>query len=280
MFYLYLQIKQMKIIEKKNDLYKYLTNISNLGFVPTMGALHGGHLSLIRESQKICKKTLVSIFVNSTQFNNKKDFLSYPRNIKKDLKILKKLKVDYVFIPKKKEIYKKRRFKKIIIKKNLNILCGKHRKGHFEGVIDIIDRFLNLINPKYMFLGQKDFQQQFLIKEYVKNKFKIKIKSCQTVRDNNKIALSSRNKLLNEKELKIVSKITNKLILLRKNIKKNINLFKKVKNIKKELINSFNIKLEYLEILNKKNLSKNIRKNNFKIFIAYYIGKVRLIDNF
>jgi pantoate--beta-alanine ligase len=131
-----------------------------------------------------------------------------------------------------------------------------------------------------MFLGQKDFQQQFLIKEYVKNKFKIKIKSCQTVRDNNKIALSSRNKLLNEKELKIVSKITNKLILLRKNIKKNINLFKKIKNIKKELINSFNIKLEYLEILNKKNLSKNIRKNNFKIFIAYYIGKVRLIDNF
>ena len=99
----------------------------------------------------------------------------------------------------KKEIYKKRRFKKIIIKKNLNILCGKHRKGHFEGVIDIIDRFLNLINPKYMFLGQKDFQQQFLIKEYVKNKFKVKIKSCKTVRDNNKIALSSRNKLLNGK---------------------------------------------------------------------------------
>ena len=280
MFYLYLQIKQMKIIEKKKNLDKYLTNISNLGFIPTMGALHAGHLSLVRESQKICKKTLVSIFVNPTQFNNKKDFLSYPRNIKKDLNILKKLKVDYVFIPSKKEIYKKRRFKKIIIKKNLNILCGKHRKGHFEGVIDIIDRFLNLINPKYMFLGQKDFQQQFLIKEYVKNKFKVKIKSCKTVRDNNKIALSSRNKLLNEKELKIVSKITNKLILLRKNIKKNINLFKKIKNIKKELINSFNIKLEYLEILNKKNLSKNIRKNNFKIFIAYYIGKVRLIDNF
>jgi len=280
MFYLYLQITQMKIIKKKNDFNKYLTNISNLGFVPTMGSLHDGHLSLVKESQKICKKTLVSIFVNPAQFDNKKDFLSYPRNIKKDLNILKKLKVDYVFIPSKKEIYKKRRFKKIIIKKNLNILCGKHRKGHFEGVIDIIDRFLNLINPKYMFLGQKDFQQQFLIKEYVKNKFKVKIKSCKTVRDNNKIALSSRNKLLNEKELKIVSKITNKLILLRKNIKKNINLFKKIKNIKKELINSFNIKLEYLEILNKKNLSKNIRKNNFKIFIAYYIGKVRLIDNF
>ena len=270
----------MKIIKKKNDFNKYLTNISNLGFVPTMGSLHDGHLSLVKESQKICKKTLVSIFVNPAQFDNKKDFLSYPRNIKKDLNILKKLKVDYVFIPSKKEIYKKRRFKKIIIKKNLNILCGKHRKGHFEGVIDIIDRFLNLINPKYMFLGQKDFQQQFLIKEYVKNKFKVKIKSCKTVRDNNKIALSSRNNLLNEKELKIASKIANKLILLRKNINKNINLFKKIKNIKKELINNFDIKLEYLEILNKNNLSKNVRKNNFKIFIAYYIGKVRLIDNF
>ena len=97
----------MKIIKKKNDFNKYLTNISNLGFVPTMGSLHDGHLSLVKESQKICKKTLVSIFVNPTQFNNKKDFLSYPRNIKKDLNILKKLKVDYVFIPNKKEIYKK-----------------------------------------------------------------------------------------------------------------------------------------------------------------------------
>ena len=270
----------MKIIRRIKELKSEISNINNLGFVPTMGGFHKGHLSLVRKSIKKCSKTLVSIYVNPTQFNNKKDFSRYPRNIKKDLNKLKKLNIDYVFVPNTSEIYKEKRKKRLIVHSKKKVLCGKYRKDHFEGVIDIVDRFLNIINPKYMFLGQKDFQQQFLIKEYVKNKFKVKIKSCKTVRDNNKIALSSRNKLLNEKELKIVSKITNKLILLRKNIKKNINLFKKIKNIKKELINSFNIKLEYLEILNKKNLSKNIRKNNFKIFIAYYIGKVRLIDNF
>ena len=114
----------MKIIKKIDELNKYISNVSNLGFVPTMGGLHKGHVSLIKESIKKCKKTLISIFINPTQFNKKKDFLTYPRNMKKDLSILKKLDVDIVFIPSSKEMYKKKRKKKIIIKKNLNILCG------------------------------------------------------------------------------------------------------------------------------------------------------------
>ena len=187
----------MKIIKKIDELDKYISNVSNLGFVPTMGGLHKGHVSLIKESIKKCNKTLISIFINPTQFNKKKDFLTYPRNMKKDLSILKKLDVDIVFIPSSKEMYKKKRKKKIIIKKNLNILCGKYRKGHFEGVIDIVDRFLQIIKPRYIFLGEKDFQQQFLVKQHINNSCKTTVKLCKTIRDKNKIALSTRNKLLN-----------------------------------------------------------------------------------
>ena len=154
----------MKILRSIEELKKNIINISNLGFVPTMGGLHEGHLSLIKKSLKKSNKTLVSIYVNPTQFNNKKDFYNYPKNINVDVNKLKKLKVDFVFMPKTSEIYKIKRKKKIIMHNKSKILCGKHRRGHFYGVIDVVDRFLNIINPKYMFLGEKDYQQLFLIK--------------------------------------------------------------------------------------------------------------------
>ena len=124
-----------------------------------MGSLHNGHISLIKKSKKICKKTIVSIFVNPTQFNNKNDFAKYPRNIKKDLRILKKLKVNFLFIPNKSEIYDSQKRKKIILPKKQQILCAKYRKGHFEGVIDVMDRLTNIIKPKIFM--EKDFQQLF-----------------------------------------------------------------------------------------------------------------------
>ena len=155
----------MKIIRKIKELKSQILNNNSIGFVPTMGAFHNGHLSLIKKSLSISNKTIVSIYINPTQFNNKRDFLSYPRNLKKDLNELKKLNVDFVFLPKTSEIYKKKRKKKIIIHNKKNILCGKYRKGHFEGVVDVIDRLISIINPKYMFLGEKDFQQLFLIKK-------------------------------------------------------------------------------------------------------------------
>ena len=269
----------MKIIKKIAELDKYISNVSNLGFVPTMGGLHKGHVSLIKESIKKCKKTLISIFINPTQFNKKKDFLTYPKNMKKDLAILKKLDVDIVFIPSSKEMYKKKRKKKIIIKKNLNILCGKYRKGHFEGVIDIVDRFLQIIKPRYIFLGEKDFQQQFLVKQHINNRFKTTVKLCKTIRNKNKIALSTRNKLLNIREIKKCSLIVKKLISVKNKVKKKLNYSKNIFNIKRELMNNFKIKIDYLELRNENNLSKKFNKNNFRVFIAYHIGKVRLIDN-
>ena len=270
----------MKILLNNIDLNEALYGISNIGFVPTMGSLHKGHISLINKSLKECNKTIVSIFINPKQFNNKNDFKKYPRNYKKDLSILKKLKVNFVYIPKKNHIFKSKNQKKIKLLKKDKILCAKYRKGHFEGVIDVMDRLTMIIKPKKIFMGEKDFQQLYLVKRYIRKKYKSKIIQCKTIRDKNKLALSSRNLLLNKKELSKAGKIAKNIILFKKklSIKKDINKSLLIK--KDELNKSFNIKIEYLEIRNKHNLRISNKILNSKIFIAYYINKVRLIDNF
>jgi len=161
----------MKIILNNNSLFKSLRPFNDIGFVPTMGSIHEGHLSLIDRSNRSCKKTIVSIFVNPKQFNNKKDFKNYPTNIKEDIKILKKTKkVDFLYIPKFKDIYNNNKKSNIKITKKDKVLCAKYREGHFEGVLDVMERLTNLINPKKIFMGKKDYQQYFLIKNYLKNK--------------------------------------------------------------------------------------------------------------
>jgi pantoate--beta-alanine ligase len=270
----------MKILKNISVLKRAITNITNLGFVPTMGSFHSGHISLIKKSLKKCKKTLVSIYINPRQFNNKNDFLKYPRNMKKDLTILKKIKVDYVFTPNTKEIYKKKRLKKIILPKSQRILCAKFRKGHFEGVIDIMDRFINLIKPKYVFMGEKDFQQLYLLKNYVSKKYKSKIYGCKTVRDRNNVALSSRNYLLSQKNLYKAGLISAILKKAKYKVIKEHSIDRFLVSLKEKLIKKFKIKIEYLELRNQNDLkSKNIQKKN-RIFIAYYLNNVRLIDNY
>ena len=270
----------MKILLNNIDLNEALYGISNIGFVPTMGSLHKGHISLIKKSLKECNKTIVSIFINPKQFNNKNDFKRYPRNYKKDLSILKKLKVNFVYIPKKNHIFKSKNQKKITLFKKDKILCAKYRKGHFEGVIDVMDRLTMNIKPKKIFMGEKDFQQLYLVKRYIRKKYNSKIIQCKTIRDKNKLALSSRNLLLNKKELSKAGKIAKNIILFKKklSIKDDIN---KLLLAKKDEYNKlFNIKIEYLENRNKHNLKITNKILNSKIFIAYYINKVRLIDNF
>ena len=197
----------MKIIKKFEDLKIELSNSKNLGFVPTMGYLHNGHISIIKSSQKKCKTTLVSIFVNPAQFNKKTDFKTYPKNIKKDILLLKRLKVDYLFLPNNKTIYKNKSDMKVNINNKDKILCAKFRTGHFQGVLAVINQFLTNINANYMFLGEKDFQQIFLIKKFIKKKFKTVIITCKTIRDSNKVALSSRNDLLSKAKLKNSSSV-------------------------------------------------------------------------
>jgi len=269
----------MKILLNNNDLNEALYNVSNLGFVPTMGGLHQGHISLIKRSLKECNKTIVSIFVNPTQFNNKNDFKKYPRNNKKDLKILKKLNVDLVYLPSIKDIYSSNRLAKIKINKKDQILCAKFRKGHFEGVIDVMDRLTTIIKPRKIFMGEKDFQQLYLVKKFIKKKHQSKIISCKTVRNKNKLALSSRNLLVKKNKLTKAEKLIQDLISIKKSLTKKINLNQILDFKKKELSKMYNIKIEYLELRNKDNLKKTNKLQNSKIFIAYYLDKVRLIDN-
>ena len=270
----------MIIYKSINKLNKEVNFKANIGFVPTMGSLHKGHISLIKSSKEISKKTLVSIFINPSQFNKYSDLRDYPRNLKNDIAILKKLKVDYLLLPSEKEIYKKKKDKKIKINSKDKILCAKHRPGHFEGVLAVINRFLNEFKPKSIFFGEKDYQQLFLIKKFIKRKHNIKVYSCLTVRDQNKVALSSRNILLNNNDIKKSSYIAGLLLKFKNELKKNLSYKKNLNKIIYKLNKMKNIKVEYLEIRNKNNLSRFYNKDNFKIFLAYYNKKIRLIDNY
>ena len=270
----------MKTLLNNIDLNEALFGNSNIGFVPTMGSLHDGHISLIKKSLKLSNKTIVSIFVNPKQFNNRRDYKKYPRNIKKDLKILKKLKVDFVYLPEIKEIFKSLNKFKFKLNKQDKILCAKYRKGHFEGVIDVMSRLTQIVDPSKIFMGEKDFQQLKLVKKYIEKKYRSKIISCKTIRDKNKLALSSRNILLNKDNLNKAGKIARNLIFFKKRLLKKKNLENLISVKKNELIKKYDIKIDYLELRNTKNLKLTNRIKNAKIFVAYYINDVRLIDNF
>ena len=270
----------MKILLNKNDLNEALYNVKNLGFVPTMGSLHDGHISLIKKSLKKCSKTIVSIFVNPKQFNNKNDYKEYPRNTDLDLHKLKALKVNFVYLPDKKEIYSQKTQFKFKLAKKDKILCAKFRKGHFEGVIEVMDRLTKIINPKKIYMGEKDFQQLYLVKNFIENKYKIKIISCKTIRNKNNLALSSRNIRLKKAELNKAEKISQNLIDFKKKELKKGNIRKQILLKKKELKKLYKISIDYLELRNKFNLNISNKLKNSKLFFAYYLDDVRLIDNF
>ena len=270
----------MKIFRNKNNLIKEISGLENLGFVPTMGALHKGHISLIRKARKVSKKVLVSIYINAKQFNSRKDFKKYPKNFNKDIDILKKQKVDFLYIPNDKDIYSFEVKKTIHLDKFSKKLCGRFRPGHFKAVVNVINRFLEIIKPKTIYLGMKDFQQLSLIKSHIiKKNIKIKLVACQTIRETNGLALSSRNTKLKKDQILSGGKIyrylkKNKKLILRKILKKNKS------EILNKLISLGAKKVDYIECLNLKKLEfcKNIN-GNFNIFLAYYLNDVRLIDN-
>ena len=270
----------MKILLDNVSLFKSLRPFNDLGFVPTLGSIHKGHLSLITKSKKTCKKTIVSIFLNPKQFNNKKDLDSYPQNITKDLQILRNSKsVDFVYLPKFKDIFKDNKKSNIRLNYKDKILCAKYRKGHFEGVLDVMNRLTKIINPKKIFMGEKDFQQLFLVKNFLEKRYKTKVISCRTIRDKNKIALSSRNILLDKPNFNLAGKIYKRLVNIKKKINNNMDIPNFLNYQKKQLELSFKIKIDYLELRSIKNL-KNSKKNKYsRLFIAYNLNNVRLIDN-
>tara|TARA_Y100001970_G_scaffold271770_1_gene367603 strand:+ start:6 stop:815 length:810 start_codon:yes stop_codon:yes gene_type:complete len=269
----------MKLFTNKKQLQTEIRKFNNISFVPTMGALHKGHESIIRKSVNGSGKTLVSIFINPKQFNNIRDLNTYPKNNKNDIKILKKLKVHYLYKPSYNDIYKFKTENNIYLDRFSKELCGKFRKGHFKGVIDVVNRFLEIIKPNTILLGNKDFQQLYLIKKHIKkNKIKTRVISCKTIRNKYFIAYSSRlNKLNSIEKIKLI-----KVINFLKRYKKNL-ISKKQKfnfnEIKKKIISMGVSKVDYIKLIDLKTL-KGPRRNKFNLFFAFYIGKVRLIDNF
>jgi len=267
----------MKIILNKKRLKNIISKDVNLGFVPTMGGIHKGHLSLCKRSIRECDKTIVTIFVNKKQFNKNEDYKKYPRMIKKDISLLKKLKIDYLYIPTENQIFESKE-KKIRINPFGKILCGKFRPGHFEGVLDVINRFIKIIKPKSIYLGEKDMQQYILIKDFIGKEFnEVKVVLCKTIRKKNGLAMSTRNTFLSLEDEKKASKVYN---FLKKNKKKIVNNKNFNNSLEKKLITFGVSDLEYIKVIDINKIFKPyIKKNNYKIFIAYYFNEIRLIDN-
>lgn len=267
-------INQNKIIGKKISL------------VPTMGSLHEGHFKLIEEAKLHSDFVIVSIFVNKKQFNQKEDYNKYPRNLDKDIAMLKQKGVNAIFCPDDVEIYPKDNIISINIKDVDRILCGKDRIGHFNGVLLIIIKLFSIIRPDIALFGLKDFQQFFLIKRLVQEfNINTKIIGIETIREKSGLALSSRNLRLSNNAIEITSNIFYILSDIRKKIINNnkINIDHLLNISKKYLIELGFQKILYLEIRDEENLNLCIKYNpnvKYRIFISAIIEDVRLIDNY
>ncbi len=277
----------LKIIKKSKtlvrEIQKYKLKKKKIGFVPTLGALHKGHLELIRLAKKESDIVVVSIFLNPLQFNSKSDFKKYPTNLVTDKKKINKEKVNILYIPTINDVFPSKKIKRVKVSSKTNKLCGKFRKGHFNGVVTVLKSLFDQVSPNLAFFGEKDFQQILIIKDLISEyKLKIKIITIPTVRDNTGLAYSSRNNLLNNKQKKIASFLFKTIKEISFKVKKNLNKLNNLKFMgKKKLINYGFSKVDYLEIYNENNLSKkNIKKNNLRVFVAACIGKTRLIDNY
>lgn len=254
-----------------------------IGFVPTMGFLHQGHLSLVEAAVKENDIAVVSIFVNPTQFAPNEDYDSYPRDLKRDFSLLKKLKVDYVFTPKVAEMYPKGYNTYIEVKKLSKFLCGKSRPNHFRGVTTVVTKFFNIIQPQVSYFGQKDYQQLLLIKQLVADlNLAITIKGLPIVREKDGLALSSRNKYLNSQQRKAATILYRSLKYGQDLILKGEKDLKVLKNKILEKIKEEPLaQLDYLAIVDPKNLQKIEKiKGDTLLALAVNIGQTRLIDNF
>jgi pantoate--beta-alanine ligase len=270
-------ITNLKKIVKKNKKTGKV-----IGFVPTMGALHEGHLSLIDRAKKESDYLIASIFINPLQFGPSEDLKRYPRDIKNDKRILKEKKVDLLFYPQADKIYA-HDFSTFVEEAKLSKkLCGKSRPGHFKGVTTVITKLFNIVDPDLSYFGQKDYQQALIVKKIVRDlNFSVKIKIAPTIREKDKLALSSRNLYLSKKERKESQSIYQALLQAKQMINKGEKDPKKITNqINKIIANNSTASIDYIEICNANNLKK-IKKIEGKVFvgIAAYFGKTRLIDN-
>ncbi len=271
-----------RIKDIRERIKKLKQEEKTIGFVPTMGYLHEGHLSLVRKSVKENDVTVVSIFVNPTQFGPGEDFSSYPRDFERDKELLEKENASIIFNPSAEEMYEGDYKTYVVIEELDEFLCGRRRKNHFKGVMTVVLKLFNIVQPDVSYFGQKDAQQAIIITKMVKDlNIPTKIKVLPIVREKDGLAMSSRNKYLNEDERKNALCLYHAVKEAEKMFEKGERDTKTIKDKMFEVIHSYDgVKIDYIEIVDLKTL-KSISKIKDKALcaLAVYIGKARLIDN-
>ena len=276
----------MKVLKSKKTLIDYIERQremgKKIGFAPTMGALHQGHLSLYKAAKKENDEVISSIFVNPTQFNNPDDFQKYPKTLEKDLELLEKAGVDAVYVPNVEEMYpdglnsKKYNFDGLE-----NEMEGKYRPGHFDGVGTIVEELFRQVQPHNAYFGEKDYQQLAIIKKMVeKTKLPVKIHGVPTLREEDGLAMSSRNVRLTETQRKEATIIYETLTKVKEWFK--VLSVEEIKLRVLEIFRNSNFELEYFVIADEKTLKETdyfYKDKNYRAFIVAYADTVRLIDN-
>ena len=275
----------MKVYSKITDLQEQISALKSggktIGFIPTMGALHQGHISLVQSAMDHCDVTVVSIFVNTTQFNNPDDLLKYPRTLEADVRLLETINCDIVFAPSVEEMYPENSLGyQVDLGKLGTLMEGKFRPGHFDGVVNVVGRLFDIVKPHKAFFGLKDFQQVAVIRYMTQFlKLPVEIIACPTQRESSGLAMSSRNMRLSEAQKTDALHIYRSLILAKKLAENH-----DPKETKKAVVNYFqqgNLQLEYFEIVDPntlESLSDKWVKGSTACIVAY-CDEVRLIDN-
>ncbi|HKK60451.1 MAG TPA: pantoate--beta-alanine ligase [Salinivirga sp.] len=274
--------KHNKTDKLKAEVRSHKSDNKRIGFVPTMGALHEGHLSLINIAKKHADIIVVSVFVNPTQFNDPGDYEKYPRNMSKDMEMLKEVGTDIVFAPSEEEIYPEKDNRKFDFGALEKVMEGKHRPGHFNGVAQVVSRLFDIVEPDIAVFGEKDFQQLAIIRKMVKDyNYPVKIMGAPIIRENDGLAMSSRNQRLNSEQRKSAAFI-NQILAASKNKSQHLS----VKQLEDWVTDSLNkiahLEVEYFQIVDQETLQpvNNWQENCDKIgCVAVYCGEVRLIDN-
>ena len=272
----------LKTIAEYRDWKKNING--SIGFVPTLGGLHNGHISLIKKSIKSCKNTVLSIFLNPLQFSENEDLKTYPSCLDEDLKQISTLNISAVFVPNRTELVSNN--PSVFVNENdlSNCLEGQKRPDFFRGVLTIVTKLFNIVSPTHAFFGEKDPQQLILIKKLCNDlNFNIKIISCPTMREKNGLAISTRNHYLSNKEQENASIIYSSLMMIKGLLNNNE---KNIKTLKEKLTLSLltcpDLKIDYISFANSNNLKefkKNIN-NDLLVSVAVFIKKTRLIDSF
>ncbi len=279
----------MKVFQTVLEIQKYLleTNrlgVNSVGFVPTMGALHAGHISLLKSAKENCSTTVCSVFVNPTQFNDAKDFERYPIQVDTDLEMLIQAGCDVTFVPSVNEIYPNGMLDKTDVDLGFlgRTLEAVQRPGHFEGVMQVVKRLLDIVQPDFLFLGQKDYQQCMVIARLIEHfHLPVKLEICPTLREPDGLAMSSRNQRLNPVERLSAVKLSQALFYIKENIQQHT-----INNLVTSQLQMLSadelIKVEYLAVVDGKTLQPLSEYKSdipITILIAAMVGQVRLIDN-